>query len=88
MPRYLTRDILGRAFFVLIGGVGFGLGAGKMLRGQFTFYSNNPLEPGFQPYFPLAAGGAFFIYLGLRKKRAAHEADSRSDEDGNSEDGC
>jgi hypothetical protein len=80
---YLTQGVLGRAFFVRIGCVSLSLAVARIFRGEFLHYSNSLTEPGFQYYFPLAVLGAFFMYVGAKKKKAPRENRSRS-EDGDS----
>jgi hypothetical protein len=87
LSKYRTQDVLGRAFFLILGCASLSLAAAKMFRGEFMYYSNNLTEPGFQFYFPLAVLGAFFIYVGVRRKKAPNNGRSRSDKDGGSADG-
>jgi hypothetical protein len=87
VSKYLTQEVLGRAFFLVLGCASLSLAAAKMFRGEFMYYSNNLTEPGYQFVFPLAVLGAFFIYLGIKKKKAPSETNSPSGDDGDSADG-
>jgi hypothetical protein len=80
---YRTQGALGRAFFVRMGCVSLSPAVARMFRGESLYYSNSLTEPDFQYYFPLAVLGAFFMYVGAKKKKAPSGTRRRS-EDGHS----
>jgi hypothetical protein len=87
---FFAWEVVGRAFFLLAGGGTIFFAVRAMLHGQFTFYGRGG-ERSWKFIPPYILIGAFFIYLGVRKKSLAewnremyHAEDSDKSEDENS----
>ena len=85
--KLLAAGVLWRGFFLLLGIASLSLAASHMLRGEFTYYTNNHLDPGIGSFVPLAGCGAFFIYFALRRKKTAGKSEDQPSGGRNSSEG-
>jgi hypothetical protein len=79
MAKLVTMEGLGRAAFLLLGILVVFVTVRRMLHGVFTFYSS--WDQGFLFSPPFIFIGAWFIWMGLRKKSLKESFETKQEDD-------